>query len=110
MSEGTPELVLTYRKMGRTLTHQVGMEKVQDLRHGNLFMTLPNSIHFSYVRKFLAPVLFDPEPGTLGIVCLSVVMGSGDGTFRKVFYFRIHNVKLAENNEDWLFSLGGEVK
>jgi len=110
MSNGTPELVLTYRRMGRTLTHQVGMEKIQDLRHGNLFMTLPNNDHFAYVRKFLAPVLFDPEAGTLGIVCLSVLMGSGDGTFRLVFYFRIRNVKLSVNGEDWLFSLGGEVK
>jgi hypothetical protein len=110
MSNGTPELVLTYRRMGRTLTHQVGMEKIRDLRHGNLFMTLPNNPHFAYVRKFLAPVLLIPEDGTLGIVCLSVPMGNGDGCFRTVFYFRIQNVKLAESGEDWLFSLGGEVK
>jgi len=106
----TPEEVLHYRSIKRTLTHQVGWSKIESLRSGNLFMTLPNNDHFAYVKKFLQPMLFEPTPGIIGIVSLSCVLHRGERTFRIVTYWPIKKVKLSANEEDWLFALDGEIK
>lgn len=108
----THPMVLKYREIGRTLTQQVEWEKIEDLRRGNLYMTLPNSPHFRYVEKFIQPLLLDqePVPGVIGIVSLSVRMASGDHAFRKVTHWTIEMVRLSMNGEYWMFSLGGEVK
>lgn len=106
----TPALVLKYRAIKRTMTQQVEWEKIQDLRRGNLFMTLPNSDHFNYVKKFLQPLLLEPVPGVVGIVSLSVRMTSGDGHFRKVTHWTIEKVHLAGTSDSWIIVLGGEIK
>jgi hypothetical protein len=106
----TPDIVIKYREVGRTLTQQVEWEKIADLRDGNLHMTLPNSDHFSYVKKFLQPLLLEPIPGVKGVVSLSSRMARGDTYFRMVTHWPIMNVRKSFNNEDWLFALGGEIK
>jgi len=112
--EPTPDLVLEYREIGKTMTHQVPWEKIQDLRRGNLFMTVPNNEHFRYLSKFIQPLLVPPEQGTVGIVSLSSVLERRDvrdgGIFRRVTHWRIRNVKLSMNEEDWIMGLGPEVK
>lgn len=112
MSDGfdTPAMVLKYRKLKRTLTHQVDWDKILDLRRGNLYMTLPNSEHFNYVKKFLQPLLLEPVPGVIGIVSLSVLMVRDTIHFRTVHHFTITKVHLSSNKEDWILVLGGEVK
>lgn len=106
----TPELVIKYRGIKRTLTHQVEWEKIQDLRSGALFMTLPNSNHFNYVKKFIQPLLLEPFPGIIGIVSLSCLMTRGDHKYRTVTHWTIIKVSLSLRKEDWIITLGGEVK
>ena len=111
-STETPDMVLKYREIGRTIAQQVEWEKIEDLRRGNLHMTLPNSPHFRYVDKFRQRMLLDKEPipGVIGIVSLSVRMASGEQAFRKVTHWTIEMVRLSFNGDNWLFSLGGEIK
>lgn len=92
------------------MAQQVEWDKIQDLRNGNLYMTLPNSEHFKYLAKFLQPLLIEPIPHVKGIVSLSCLMSSGDEHFRVVTYWPIMNIRISMNEEDWIMALGGELK
>ena len=105
------DLVEEYREMRRTMTQSVPWEKVEDLRRGALFMSVPNNDHFAYVSKFLQPVLHElPIPDVVGIACLSVLMEREGTKFRVVTYWPILKVWKSVNGEDWFFKFGKEIK
>lgn len=99
-----------YELAGRTMTCELEEEELDRMRFDQSlnFLSLPPTEHWSYLAKFLTPMLAPIDEGSIGIAKLSCRRCRDGRWFRTVHYFLIRKVVKKERG-GWLVILWKEV-